>query len=307
MQQGVINTFLDDLSLNLNGMFLRKRGANVLTQQLRMRPGGIIDADDEKGVSVMQRNPIPIAETQAVLAASDARAARRTAASEQAVQGSMPSAKSSITRTATGVSTLTSGTGTRLQSIIEQFAYQVFVPLLDAIHEMNGAFLRPEQINKILTKELGIAYEGDTLDLINGQFDFDMLAGARMRAKESQRQTLPLLYQFLLTEPVMNGLQQVGKKINIAEMVNMTFDVTGWPNRSTLLQDLTPEDEQRIQANSPAAQQQAQLQHQAQMEQIKTNNKAQLLEQDTMGKAGQLVIRHELMEKDRQGFGLDGK
>lgn len=306
MQQGVINTFLDDLSLNLNGMFLRKRGANVLTQQLRMRPGGIIDADDEKGVSVMQRNPIPIAETQAVLQASDSRAARRTAANEMAVQGSMPSSKSSVTRTAEGVSTLASGSGTRLQAIIEQFAYQAFVPLLDAIHEMNGAFLRPEQINKILTKELGQAYEGDTLDLINGQYDFDMLAGARMQTRASQRQTLPLMFQFLLTEPVMTGLQATGEKINIAEMVKMTFDSTGWPNKSSLIVPLTQEDQQRIQANSPAAQQQAQLQHAGQMEQVKTNNKSQLLEQETEAKAGQLVIRHELMKSDREGFGLSG-
>lgn len=304
MQQGVINTFLDDLSLNLNGMFLRKRGANVLTQQLRMRPGGIIDADDEKGVSVMQRNPIPIAETQAVLSASDARAARRTAANESAVQGSMPSEKSSITRTATGVSALSSGTGTRLQAIIEQFAYQVFCPLLDAFHEMNGMFLRPEQINKILTKELGTAYQGDTLDLINGQYDFDMLAGARMQAKSAQRQALPMFYQFLLTEPVITGLQQTGNKINISELVKMTFDVSGWPNESSLVVPLTQEDQQRIQASSPQAQQQAQLQHQQQMEQVKTNNKSQLLEQETEAKAGQLVIRHQLMKDDNASFGL---
>jgi hypothetical protein len=113
------------------------------------------------------------------------------------------------------------------------------------------------------------------------------------------------MFQFLLTEPVISGLQMQGEKVNIAEMVNMTFDVTGYPNRTSLIVPLTDEDKQRIQAQSPQAQQQAQLQHQAQMEQIKTNNKAQLLEQDTMGKAGQLVIRHELMEKDRQGFGLD--
>jgi uncharacterized ubiquitin-like protein YukD len=271
-----------------------------------MRPGGIIDADDAEGVTVMKRNPIPIAETQAVLSASDARAARRTAANESAVQGSMPSEKSSITRTATGVSALQSGTGTRLQAIIEQFAYQVFVPLLDAMHEMNGAFLRPEQINRILTKELGTAYEGDTLDLINGQYDFDMLAGARMQVKSAQRQTLPLLYQFLLTDPVMSGLQQVGKKIDIGEMVKMTFDVSGWPNQSSLIVDLTQADQQRIQAASPQAQQQAQLQHQAQQEQVKTNNKSQLLEQETEAKAGQLVIRHELMKSDREGFTLSG-
>lgn len=304
MQQGVINVFLDDLSLNLNGMFIRQRGANVPKQQLRMRPGGIIDADGEKGVQVMQRNPLPIAEIQAVLAASDSRAARRTAANESAVQGAMPSDKSSITRTATGVNSLSAGTGTRLQDIIERFSRQVFVPLLDAIHEMNGNFLTPEQISKVLSQELGIAYQGDTLDLINGQFDFNMLAGARMKARESQRQTLPLMFQFLLTEPVMSGLQAGGEKIDIKEMVNMTFDVTGWPNRQSLIVPLNDQDKQRIQANSEQAKQQAQMQQAQQMEQIKTNSKSALLDQATASKAGQLVIRKALMDDDRAGFGL---
>lgn len=304
MQQGVANAFLDDLSLNLNGMFLRKRGSNVPTQQLRMRPGGIIDADDDKGVTLMQRNPVLVGETQAVLQASDSRAARRTAANEQAVQGVMPSQNSSITRTATGVSTMSSGTGTRLQNIIEQFSYQVFVPLLDAVHKMNGQFLRPDQINKILTKELGIAYQGDVLDLINGQYDFDIVAGARMQSKAAMRQSLPLLYQFLLTDPVMQSLQAEGKKINVAEMVKMTFDVSGWPNQNDVIVPMTPQDQQNAQANSPQAQQVAQLQHAQNMEQVKTNNKSQLLEQETEARAGQLVIRKLLMDKDRAGFGL---
>jgi hypothetical protein len=172
------------------------------------------------------------------------------------------------------------------------------------MHEMNGMFLRPEQINKILTKDLGTAYEGDTLDLINGQYDFDMLAGARMQARSAQRQSLPMLFQFLLTDPVMSGLQDTGEKINMAELVKMTFDVSGWPNQSSLIVPLTQEDQQRIQAKSPQMQQQAQLQHQQQMEQVKTNNKSQLLEQETEAKAGQLVIKHELVKNDRSSFGL---
>jgi hypothetical protein len=212
MQQGVVNVFLDDLSLNLNGMFMRVRGNNVQTQQMRMRPGGIIDSDTEKGVTLMQRQPIPIAEIQAVLSSSDSRAARRTAASESAVQGALPSGRSSITSTATGVNSLASGTGTRLQSLVEQFAYQVFIPMLDAFHLMNGLYLEPEDIDRILSEELGIAYQGDSLDLINAQQDFQMLAGSRLQARTAMKQNLPLLYQFLLTEPVMTSLQQEGKR-----------------------------------------------------------------------------------------------
>jgi hypothetical protein len=305
MQQGVINTFLDDLSLNLNGMFLRVRGANVQTQQMRMRPGGIIDADNAEGIQIMKRNPIPIAETQAVLAASDSRAARRTAANESAVQGAMPSDKSSITRTATGVNSLASGTGTRLQSIIEQFANQVFVPMLNAFHLMNGLYLDGDQIDKILTEELGTAYAGDTLDLINGQFDFQMLAAAKLQARTAQKQSLPLLYQFLLTQPVMDSLQAEGKKVNVEEMVKMSFDVSGWPNMQNVIVNQTPQDVAQAQQKAQAAQQQQQTQitHEAQMEQVKTANKSQLLDRSSIDKAGEMFFKHVFEHDDQAATG----
>ena len=304
MQQGVINLFLDDLALSLNGMFTRVRGSNVATQQLRMRPGGIIEMDADKSVGLLPRQPIPIAETQAVLSASDSRAARRTAASESSVQGALPGDKSSITRTATGVNSLSSGTGTRLQAIIEIFATNVFVPLLESFHEMNGLFLTPDQINKILSQELGAAYQGDVLDLINGDYDFDIAAASKLQARASMKQSLPLMYQFFLTEPVMNALADQGKKIDIAEMVKMTFDTSGWPNQQSVIVPMTPQEIQQKQANSPAAQQSAQLQHQAAQEQIKTNAKSQLLEQATTDKAGHDVLRKLIEGNDDKAVGL---
>ena len=305
MQQGVINTFLDDLSLNLNGMFQRVRGSNVLTQQLRMRPGGIIDSDTAEGVSVMKRNPIPVAETQEVLAASDSRAARRTAANESAVQGAMPSSKSSITRTATGVNSLASGTGTRLQAIVEQFAYQVFVPLLHQMHRMNAMYLEPKDISRILSKEMGDAFAGDTLDLINGDFDFQMLAGARLQSRTAMKAAVPLLYQFLLTQPVLESLQQEQKKVNISELVKMTFDVSGWPNYSSVIVPMTQDDiaRQQQEQQAPAQAQAAQMQHDAQMQQIQTANKGQLLDRASMDKAGELFFKHVFEHADQTASG----
>jgi len=304
MQQGVMNGYLDDFSLNLNGMFTRIRGSNVQTQQLRMRPGGIIDQDQKDGIGVLARQPLMTGDVQSVLSASDSRSARRTAASETSVQGAMPSGNSSVTRTATGVNSLSSGTGTRLQAIVEQFSTQVFEPMLENFHKMNALYLRPDQINRILTKELGIAYQGDTLNLINGQYDFDMLAGSRLQAKNAMKQSLPLLYQFLLTEPVLDSLKANGKKVNVAELVKMTFDVSGWPNMNDIIVDMTPEDQQQAQANSPAAIQQAQLGHTAQLESIKTQGKAQLLTQDNEDRTGREVIRELLRNGDKSALGL---
>lgn len=290
MQQGVQNAFLDDLSLSLNGMFVRKRGTNTPTQQLRMRPGGVIDSDDEKGVNILQRQPIPI-EVFSVLAASDSRAQRRTAASEMMVQGVMPAEKSSITRTKAGVDALTSGTGARLQYFVENIADLVFVPTLEAFRRLIPQKLKPSQIQKILSEELKDAYTGDVMAVVNAQVDLTILATAKLAARKGAAATLPLLWQYLTAEPVLNALAEAGKKVNFGELVNMSFDVSGFPNRQDVIVAMTPEDQQRAAMNNPAVQQaQAKQQQMAQAH----NNQLQLIEEENIARAGRDVVKSAL-------------
>lgn len=303
MQQGVINTFLDELALSLNGMFIRRRGTNTPTQQLRMRPGGVIDTDDAEGVQVLARQPLPIAETANVLASSDARAQRRTAANELVVQGALPAARSSITRTATGVQALTGGSGARLQYFIENLASLVFIPTLDVFHKMNATKLKPSQIEKILSNELGKAYEGDVLDLINGEYDFDIVAAAKLQSRRTMTQMIPMLYQFILTEPVMSALQQQGKKVNVVEMVNMLYDVSGWPNRQDVIVDMSQEDEQRALMNNPMVQQL--ITSNAQNQQ-KLDSQKQIIEEQNVARAGRDVIRELVRNATTRALGEGG-
>lgn len=306
LQQGVMNGYVDDFSLNLNGMFTRVRGSNVLAQQLRMKPGGVIDTDNPEGVGILPRQPLLTADVMNLLAGSDARIARRTAASEISVAGSMPTKNSSITRTATGVNSLSSGTGTRLQSIVENFSDQVFIPMLEAFHEMNVTFLSPEQIESLLTDDLGKAYSTiDVLEIVNGQYDFRMLAASKLQARAAQAQSLPLLYQFLLTAPVLDNLAQNGKKVNVEELVKMTFDTTGWPNYTSVIVPMTPEDQAKLDANSPAAQQQAQLAANQQKQSADGAIKSQLLQQESTDETGREIIKELLRNKERGSVGLD--
>lgn len=308
LQQGVNNAFLDDLSLSLNGMYTKLRGANVSTQQIRTRPGGIIETDLPDGVKPMARNPIPVAEVGAILSTSDSRAARRTAANETSVQGVTPSEKSSITRTATGVSSMGEGTDQRIQSVIERFSLNVYVPYLEMVHRMNGRYLKPSQIDSILSQELGQVYQKyDAVDLVNAQGEFDILAAGRLQARAGLKQSLPMLFQFLLTEPVMSALQTEGKKVNVTELVKMTMDVTNYPAPQDLITAMTPADMQRAQANSPQAQQQAQMQHQQAMTGIQTQAKSQLLEQENEDRAGRDVLREQLKKADEGAYGKNAE
>lgn len=299
VQQGVMNAFLDDISLSLNGMFIRKRGSNVPSTQIRMRPGGVIDTDEEGGIGLLPRQPIPL-EALSIIANSDSRAQRRTGANEIAVQGSMPSEKSSVTRTATGVNMLTAGVGSKLQYFVENLARQVFVPTLEAFHMMNRKNLKPAQLKAILSDELNMAYSGDVVDLLNVQGHYEILAGAHLQQKRTMTQVLPLLFQFVLTEPVMSALKEQGQKIDVGEMVKMLWQVSGWPNKQDVVVKFNLEEEQRAMLNNPVVQQALARQEQQKQAQ---GDKLEMLEEETIARSGRDVISSLLKQAEARALG----
>lgn len=302
-QQGIVNGTLDDLSLNLHGMYVRVRGSNTPSQQLRVRPGAFMDVDGSAdNIQPLARNPIGAAPLE-LMALSEQRAQRITAASDIGTQGTMPARNSSITRTATGVTSLNAGTSARLQAFVESFSRQVFVPLLETMHEMNAEMLSPEEIREVLDNELGQAYAGDELDLVNVQADFRVLAASRLQARQQMAQTVPLLYQFLLTEPVVQSLASEGKKVNVEEMVNMLFDVSGWPNRQSVIVPMTPQEQQQAVANSPAGQAAIQAHVAQQAQQAKNAHEMQMLDENNVARAGRDVIRTALRNADSSSLG----
>lgn len=292
LQQGVINSRLDDLSLRLSGTFLRKRGSNTPTQQLRLRPGGIIDSDDDKGVQMIEYPPA-ITDAFAEVEASDARAQRRTGANELVTQGSQQG-PSSITRTATGMNTLAAGVGARAGYFIDFISDLLFVPALEFFHECNSRWLDEEQVSKILTDELAQDFEGEAMEIINARLKFEMLASAKMRAKQMMAQNLPIIMNFFLAAPVQGALQDAGKKVDFAELAQMVFDVSDWPGRQSLIVPMTKEDMQRqaqknemLQAHSLAAQ--------------KHNNLMEEIQQKSLGQSATHVVRGLIDEVNSQG------
>jgi hypothetical protein len=288
LQQGVINARLDDLSLMLNGMFIRVRGANTPTQQIRVRPGGVIDSDQKDGVTPIDRKPA-VPESFAEVDASDKRAQRRTGANELVVQGTIPSSGSTFGRTATGINALSAGAGTRIQYFIENLADQVYVPILRAFTEMNRTRLMPSQVQRILNEELALQYEGSALDILNGRFEFEILAAGKLQARSSMAQSLPLLFQFITNEPVIAALAEQGRKVNFGELVNMVFDVSGWPNKTDVIVAMTPQEQQRRLMNNPAVAAQA-------LAAQKSEQKSREAEQKLEGQAGRDILKARLEE-----------
>jgi hypothetical protein len=154
-------------------------------------------------------------------------------------------------RTAEGVQAFTSGVSGRLQYFIEQFSDLVFIPALEMIIDMCKAHLKPSQINQILTDEDGAAYNGDILDVYNGNYSLDVLSSTKLAARRAMANLIPMFIQLFSAEPVQDSLAYQNKKVNYAELVEQTFDLIGW-DASQIIVDMTHEDQQRASsANNP--------------------------------------------------------
>jgi len=276
LQQGVINSRLDDLALRLSGTFIRKRGANTPTQQVRLRPGGIIDSDDEKGIQMIQYPPA-ITDAFEEVAQSDARSQRRTGANEFVTQGSAPGT-GQVGRTSAGVQTLAAGVGARIGYFVDFVSNLYFIPALEAFHEMNALWLDEEQISDILTSELKADYEGDVLDIKNARMKFRMLAGAKLRARQQRAQSMPMITQFLMSPQIGDALADNEQKLDVAEIVQQWFDVTETPGRQSIIVPLTADEKKRRAAKAEAAVQASQLaqKHGYTMEEMSLKGEAQM-------------------------------
>ncbi len=294
---------LDEVAYNLNLPILRAKGEDTPNQNIRMNLGKFLDVEDvEKSIKQMPRlQAIP--EAYAEIQASEARVEASTGANELLVQGNMPSqGRTSIGRTATGANLLAGGSGSRLELFVERLANQVLVPVLYMFFEMDKQLIEMEQLRAILDDEMLQAYEGDHLDILNARVRFDVLAASRMVVRQRMAQALPMLLQSLLTDPMHTMLTQQGMKVDVNEAVNMWFDTVGWKNKSSLIVQMTPEDQQRAMAGNPAL-----IKAQTDMAKIKQagQDKLSAIDADNAGRAyrevQRQVIQHELNNMEIQG------
>lgn len=282
LQQGVINSRLDELALRLSGTFLRTRGANTPTQQLRMRPGGIIDTDDVKGIQMITYPPA-VTDAFTEVEASDSRAQRRTGANQLVTQGTAPSS-GQLGRTSAGVSTAVGALGARIGYWMDQICDLMFLPFLEAVHQMNCQWLPKEEIEDFFDSELNEEFSGSALDVKNANLKFEILAGSKLRSRMAMLQLAPQLVQLLQLAPVLDAIGDQQKKVDWPEMIQCLLDATDWPGAQKFIVEMTDEDRQRQQQKSQQAMQTSQiaLKHMASMDEI---------EQKSRGQAGVHIIR----------------
>jgi hypothetical protein len=302
IQRGLINALLDQTSFNLNLPYLTVKGVNELTQHIRMYMGKVIPVEDPTKVKPMERlQAVPEASME--VQQSEARAEASSGANEQMVQGSTPSqGRTSLGRTATGANLLAGGSGSRIESFVSRLADQVIVPALYMFMELDKQLLDPEQVRDILSDEMDTAWNEDHIELFNAKIKVDILAAGKMVARQRMAQSLPLLAQALLTDPIHSMLQMQGMKLDVNELINMWFDISGWRNKNDLVVPMNDEDKERMAQMNPGVQQ---TQTNAAKIAGQTNSKLQVIDADNSARAfremERATLEHALTQSEEQG------
>lgn len=305
IQQGIVNTWLDCVTLNLNPIVKRVRGKSVESQSVRMSPGKVYNVDNKDDISYMDRTPA-VPEAGEHIAMSQSRVDMLAGAGALNTSG-MAAGHSNLARTAAGAQMLGSS-GTTVPNFVDKISNQVFLPFLYRMQEMNAALLPMQDWKRILSDELQHEYakqNEDLISLLNARVKFSIAAGAKMQSRQKMAQAIPILFQLVGNEQTSQQMNMAGKRVDYVELVHMLFETSEFKTFNDVIVDMSPEEMQRAQANSPAAKMQMQVQAQQQQQQQKHADDLDLDNASNVAKAGREVLRVAL-EKATTPFELTG-
>jgi hypothetical protein len=317
VEKGLVDGALDILSFSLNPSYARDRGANVPSQQIRTRLGGIVDVDVPQGRGVKDafgliEQPRVPAEVFPILQQSQQSSQSTTGADQPFAQGVLGGAGSSAARTATGAGGIISANAGKIQGPVGRFVRGVFLPFLQFIDELVKERMPLSEIREILGRELGDAFLLDETDFLNSSDKFEVLAGAKLAAKKAMAQALPLMIQILENPALISQLNAMGYAVDAKLLFDMFMEVSEWRDRRELIRPMTPEEYAKFQQNNPGLQKVqgdiavVQAKHAAKTQEIDQNHEASLASKmmlNSNAEAAAYVLRQESREQMREGMG----
>ena len=307
VQAGLINSCLDLASLIVNPMSVVSRGAQVETQQIRQRIGGILQVNGpvKEAFHMLEQPNIPNEIIQQIQM-SAARVEKTSGASDQLTMGvSSPGNKGGqMGRSGTGAAGLIQATMNRIGGFAESFIRQVYEPMLYKMHDMNRDKMPISYIREVLGEKLGPEFKFRADDFLNAPAEFEVLAGSHLAAKAQMAQSLFMMIQLFESAPLMDQLTKISnKKVNIEELFHMIHDLSGFKNYYDIIQDMTP---QEIQAQAQQLNPQVQkTQAAVALQNNQAQNKSALIDQENEARISRDIFR-DISKKSAEPEELSG-
>lgn len=255
--QGLRNSRLDDIHMNLQNMWKARRGSNIAAQPIRQYPGAVFKVDDMESLMPLEKQPVlqeAYREEEVLMADAE----KTTGANELLTQGAQNSGvRSTGMRTAAGANAVGGASSNRIQGFVDIVCEQVLVPTLYSFLKMNRLWLDPKVMRAVVGKTLWKSLESDygralLIDMYNNEdIEFALLAGSNIAAKQRMMQAAPLEMQMYMAPAVQSGLAAAQLKVNWVEMSRRIEESTGWKSQDDIIIPQTPDDIQRAQASNP--------------------------------------------------------
>jgi hypothetical protein len=306
VETGSINAALDILSLAVNPQYAVSEGANVQTQNIRARLGGIIKVSGKvgEGFSVVEQPQVP-GDVWRVIQESKQSAESMTGADEAMVQGTVPGKGSSVTRTATGAGNVAAAAATRIQGPVGRLVDGVLVPFIYALMSMVKERMPIAQIRAILTDELGPDFELDLDNFMEARLRAEVLAGAHLAAKKAMAQSLPFLIQIFENQHITEQLNKTGWIIDIQEVLDMLMEMSEWKNQRQVIRRMKPDEMEMFKSMNPALAQvmgkmkEIEAKHAATTEEIDQKTTGRLAEKVTMNALDRAAAHEDQQTAER--------
>lgn len=280
-QQGVLNTWVDALALSLNPAFQQIKGMGAGSQNISIAPGKVVTVEGELKPLVVT----DVSESaQNAIDQSDLRIAKRIG-----MEGgtNMPT---QAMRTGSGVQTFQGDLSESIQYFSDIYSNLVLVPAWKSFLEHICEHLTEAQIQQILSDEDGKGYEGDILDIYNADLKIEIASGSKLAVRQAAAAAAPTIQAFVTAPAFQQGLQIAGLKFNAVEFFKEWLELTGW-DVDSLIQQMTPEDEQRMMAMQAAT---VQANGRLQLEQQQHANDLDEIDAKAAGQAAITVVKHHL-------------
>lgn len=239
--QGIINSFFDQWSLALQKPVARPMGLNVRGQAETIFPGKVFQVEGGAtalktlDVGEMQQGLQPLALIQEV----KGWAASLTGAGA-GVQGQYPG-KSGDMRTPAGANLIAGGEALKSEDLMDIIGDQIFVPFVQFCIDWSHK-LKPTQIQMMLSKSLAKAYDGDPIDIMNGDYVVTISAATKLAARQRVNSTLGMLATMIQNGGLIQQLAAQRIKFNAPNFVKLLFESTGYPYREDVFEPMTDQE-----------------------------------------------------------------
>jgi hypothetical protein len=291
--QGITDMSLSLLDYNLNPTFVRSQGFNTPGADIVWTAGGIIEVEGDvtKAFKVVEMPQQPAAAMQWLMQ-QQSEARESVGANQQMTMGAGAAGiQTTGTRSGTGAAGVISANASRLDGPMGRIVRQIFVPWLQQMDELNNDRLPASVLRKVLNEQMAQGLEVDHVEFRKARMQYEVLAGAKLGAKKEMAAFFPFMVS-LVNNPTWVALCNIaGYKFDVVAAFKNFAAAAGWKYSQDFLVKMTPEEQQKADAQLPAAIAAQHAKAQAGLERQKFEQDVREEQEKQLSKAGSEVIR----------------